>query len=159
MKIVVYGPGRRTGALRDGMVVDLSGAFAKYAAEKLGAAHPMALAGALVPWDLARFIEGGERTLENAEKALQYLFGEAHNQRDRRGGALVHPAGETRLHAPRPNGARIACAGGNFADHAAAMAERMQGRPFSGDARAQLRKTASGVFGKFIARWLVPTAR
>jgi 2-keto-4-pentenoate hydratase/2-oxohepta-3-ene-1,7-dioic acid hydratase in catechol pathway len=145
MKIVVYGPGRRTGALHDGMVVDLSGAFAKYASEKLGAAHPMALAGALVPWDLARFIEGGERTLENAEKALQYLFGEAHDQRDRRGGVLVHPAGETRLHPPRPNGARIACAGGNFADHAAAMAERMQGKPFAGDARTQLRN--NGIWG------------
>ena len=36
MKIVVFGPGRRTGALRDGMVVDLCGAFAKYAAEKPG---------------------------------------------------------------------------------------------------------------------------
>ena len=34
MKIVVYGPDRRTGALRDGSVVDLSGAFAKFAAER-----------------------------------------------------------------------------------------------------------------------------
>jgi len=75
----------RTGALRDGMVVDLSGAFAKYASEKLGEAHPVALAGSLVPWDLARFIEGGERTLDNAEKALAYLFGEAQDKRDRRG--------------------------------------------------------------------------
>src|SRR5579862_9462924 len=124
MKIVVFGPGRRTGALRDGMIVDLSGAFAKYASEKLGEAHPVALAGTLVPWDLARFIEGGARTLENAEKALDYLFGEAQDQRDRRGTALVHPASDTRLHAPRPNGARIACAGGNFADHAAAMSEK-----------------------------------
>ena len=42
MKIVVFGPGRRTGALRDDMVVDLSGAFGKYAYEKLGEAHPVA---------------------------------------------------------------------------------------------------------------------
>ena len=34
MKIVVYGPERRTGALRDNSVVDLSYAFAKYAHEK-----------------------------------------------------------------------------------------------------------------------------
>src|SRR6267154_5242763 len=76
MKIVVFGPGRRTGALRDGMVVDLCGAFAKYALERLGETNPMALAGTLVPFDLARFIEGGERTLENAEKALDYILGE-----------------------------------------------------------------------------------
>ena len=62
MKIVVFGPGRRTGALRDGMVVDLCGAFAKYAAEKMAEAHPVALAQTLVPADLARFIEGGART-------------------------------------------------------------------------------------------------
>src|SRR5207237_112749 len=47
--------------------------------------------------------------------------------------------------APRPNAARIACAGGNFADHAAAMAERMQGKPFEGDARAQIRN--AGIWG------------
>src|SRR5690349_16881658 len=113
------------------MVVDLSGAFAKYAAEKLGEAHPVALAQTLVPADLARFIEGGPRALENAQKALDYLFGEAADRLDRRGSVLVHPATETRLHAPRPNGARIACAGGNFADHAAAMAEKMQRKPYT----------------------------
>jgi acylpyruvate hydrolase len=145
VKIVVFGPGRRTGALRNGAIVDLCGAFAKYAYEKTGAPHPVALAGALVPWDLARFIEGGPRTLENAEKALSYLFGEAQDRTDRRGGTLVHPTAETRLHAPRPNGARIACAGGNFADHAAAMAERMTGKPFAGDARAHIRN--AGIWG------------
>ena len=145
MKIVVFGPGRRTGALHDGMVVDLCGAFAKYALERLGETHPMALAGTLVPWDLARFIEGGERTLENAQKALDYIMGEALERRDRRGGVLVHPAAETRLHAPRPNAARIACAGGNFADHAAAMAEKMQRKPYTGDAHAQIRN--AGIWG------------
>jgi hypothetical protein len=76
VKVVVFGPGRRTGALRGGMVVDLSGAFAKYAAEKLDEPHPMGLAHTRVPADLARFIEDGPRTLENAQKALDYLFGE-----------------------------------------------------------------------------------
>ena len=47
MKIVVYGPDRRTGVLRDGSVVDLSGAFAKYAAEKNGEPHPIAMEMAL----------------------------------------------------------------------------------------------------------------
>src|SRR5260370_27798909 len=91
MKIVVFGPGRRTGALRDDMVVDLCGAFAKYALERLGETHPMALAGTLVPWDLARFIEGGERTLENAQKALDYIFGEAFERHDRPRGRLGPP--------------------------------------------------------------------
>jgi len=145
MKIVVFGPGRRTGALRDGMVVDVCGAFAKYAAEKTGETHPMTLAETLVPSDLARFIWGGERTLENAEKAIDYLMNEAQDRRDRRGGVLAHPISGTRLHAPRPAGSRIACAGGNFADHAAAMAEKMRGKPYEGDPRTEMRKT--GIWG------------
>ncbi len=126
MKIVVFGPERRVGALRDGVIVDLCGAFAKYAWEKNGDPRAMALAEALVPADLARFIDGGPRTLDSAEQAIEYLLREAHDRRDRRGSMLVHSLAETRLHAPRPSGARIACAGGNFADHAAAMAEKMQ---------------------------------
>ncbi|HEX3537564.1 MAG TPA: fumarylacetoacetate hydrolase family protein [Stellaceae bacterium] len=145
MKIVVFGPQRRTGALRDGMVVDLCGAYAKYIFEKKGEAHPMQLAEALVPSDLARFIEGGSRTLEETEAALDYLFGHALNQHDRRGMVLVNPAEEVRLHPPKPARGRIACAGGNFADHAAAMAEKMSGKPFTGDARAHIRN--AGIWG------------
>jgi acylpyruvate hydrolase len=145
MKIVVFGPARRTGALRDGMVVDLCGAYSKYLFEKNGEPHPMQMAEALVPSDLARFIEGGSRTLEQAEVALDYLFGQAQNRVDRRGMALVHPVGEVRLHAPRPARSRIACAGGNFADHAAAMAEKMSGKPFTGDAHARVRD--AGIWG------------
>jgi len=44
VKIVVYGPERRTGALCDGTIVDLCGAFAKYAWEKEGDPRAMALA-------------------------------------------------------------------------------------------------------------------
>jgi len=150
MKIVVYGPDRRTGVLRDGSVVDLCNAFAKYAAEKNGEPHPIELAEALVPADLARLIEAGPRALDNAAEALDYLFGQAHDQKDPRGAALVYPAAAVRLHAPYPNGARIACAGGNFADHAAAMAEKMQRKPYTGDARAQIRD--AGIWGFWAAK-------
>src|SRR6202043_2565794 len=126
-------------------VVDLSGAFAKYAAEKNNEPHPIELAEALLPSDLARLIEAGPRALDNAEQALDYLFGKAHDQKDPRGAALVYPAAAVQMHAPRPSGARIACAGGNFADHAAAMAEKMQRKPYTGDARAQIRN--AGIWG------------
>ena len=145
MKIVVYGPDKRTAVLRDGSFVDLSGAFAKYAAEKDGEPHPIELAEALVPSDLARLIEAGPRALDNAAEALDYLFGQAHDQKDPRGAALVYPAAAVHMHAPHPRGARIACAGGNFADHAAAMAERMLRKPYTGDARAQIRN--AGIWG------------
>ena len=84
MKIVVYGPERRTGALHDGHVVDLCGAFGKYACERLDEPRPVSLAETLVPSDLARFIEGGPRALDNARKAIEYLFNQALNHRDRR---------------------------------------------------------------------------
>jgi 2-keto-4-pentenoate hydratase/2-oxohepta-3-ene-1,7-dioic acid hydratase in catechol pathway len=145
MKIVVFGPDRRTGVLRDGTVVDISRAFAKYLAEKQGEPHPIALAEAQVPSDLARLIEGGPRALERADTALEYLVREAQDQRDPRGAPVVCPAADTRLHAPHPKGGRIACAGGNFADHAAAMAEKMRGRPYEGDAHAQVR--TAGIWG------------
>src|SRR5712692_3038800 len=145
MKIVVWGPERRTGAVHEGMVVDLCGAYGKYAAEKTSETHPMTMAETLVPSDLARFILGGERAMENAERAVDYLFSEAQDRRDRRGTVLAHPVAGTRIHAPRPAGARIACAGGNFADHAAAMAEKMQRKPYTGDAAKQIRDT--GIWG------------
>src|SRR5258708_32406297 len=100
MKIVVYGPERRTGALRDGMIVDLCGAYAKYAWEKDGEPRAVALAEALVPADLARFIDGGGRALDSAEKAVEYLVRDAQDLRDRRRALLVHPLSETRLPTP-----------------------------------------------------------
>ena len=140
MKIVVFGPEQRTGALHDANVVDLSYACAKYLRERAGEPSPIEMAEALVPSDLARLIEGGSRALDNAHKALDYLFGQAQDKQGPRGEKLVHAASEVKLHAPRPRDARIACAGGNFADHAAAMAVKMRGKPYEGDAREEIRK-------------------
>jgi acylpyruvate hydrolase len=145
MKIVVFGPERRTGVLHEGNVVDVSLAVAKYLAEKEGEPEPVALAAALAPPDLARLIAGGDRALDNIEKALDHLFGAADDQRGPRGEELVRPLSGVALHAPLAQHARIACAGGNFADHAAAMAEKMHGRPYEGDARAQIRN--AGIWG------------
>jgi acylpyruvate hydrolase len=122
MKIVVFGPERRVGALRGELVVDLSLAYAKFLRECQNERQAVLLAAALVPGDLAAFIEAGTRALDHTATALDYLFGEAFDQLGVHGEALVHPASEVHLHAPRPNGARIACAGGNFADHLAGMA-------------------------------------
>ncbi len=140
MKIVVFGPDRRTGALHDGNVVDLSYATAKYLREKQGEPNPLAMAEALVPSDLARLIEGGTRAIDTAQKALDHLFGQAQDKLGPRGERLAVPAAEAKLHAPRPKDARIACAGGNFADHAAAMAVKMRRKPYEGDAYQEIRK-------------------
>ena len=155
MKIVVFGPDKRTGALHDGNVVDLSYACAKYLREKAGEPSPLQMGEALVPSDLARLIESGPRALEHAQKALDYLFGQAQDKFGTRGETLVHPAADVRLHAPRPNNARIACAGGNFADHAAAMAVKMRRRPYEGDAYSGSSRARSSAP---TASWSTPSA-
>jgi len=154
MKIVVFGPDKRTGAVHDGNVVDLSYGCAKYLHEKAGEASPLQMAEALVPSNLARLIEGGRRALEHAQMTLDYLFGEAQDQSGPRGETLVYPAANVRLHAPRPDNARIACAGGDFADHAAAMAVKMRRRPYEGDAYQEIRKAGFWGFWK-LAREIV----
>ncbi len=149
MKIVVFGPDRRVGILRDETVVDISYAVAKLLYERQGERHPLELAAALAPADLARFIEAGPRALEQTQKAVDYLFGDVHDQQGTRGEQIIHVASEVILHAPRPAAARIAMAGGNFADHAEAMAKRAAARgemrAFSGNARDEIRKT--GIWG------------
>jgi 2-keto-4-pentenoate hydratase/2-oxohepta-3-ene-1,7-dioic acid hydratase in catechol pathway len=140
MKIVVFGPQQRTGVLHGGDVVDLSHATAKYLREKLGEPNPREMAEALAPSDLARLIESGPRAIDTAQKALDHLFGQAQDRLGVDGEQLVFPASEVKLHAPRPRDARIACAGGNFADHAAAMAVKMRRKPYEGDAYQEIRK-------------------
>ena len=154
MKIVVFGPDKRTGAWHDGNVVDLSYACAKYLRERADEPNPLQMAEALVPSELARLIEGGPRALEHAQKALDYLFSQAQDKLGSRGETLVHPVEGLGLHAPRPNNARIACAGGNFADHAAAMAVKMRRRPYEGDAYQEIRKAGFWGFWK-LAREIV----
>ncbi len=148
MKIVVFGPNKRTGALHDESVIDLSYACAKYLRERGNDPSPVEMAEVLVPSDLARLIEGGPRALEAAQTARDYLLGQAQDKFGPRGETLVHQAAEVRLHAPRPNNARIACAGGNFADHAAAMAVKMRGRPYEGDAHQEIRRAGFWGFWK-----------
>jgi 2-keto-4-pentenoate hydratase/2-oxohepta-3-ene-1,7-dioic acid hydratase in catechol pathway len=149
MKFVVFGPDKRVGMPREETVVDVSLAVAKYLRERQGERHPLALAAALAPPDLRRFIEAGPRALEHAQKAVDYLFGDVHDQQGVHGEPVIHVASEVIVHAPRPDAARIAMAGGNFADHAEAMAKRAAARgemrAFSGDAREEIRKT--GIWG------------
>jgi 2-keto-4-pentenoate hydratase/2-oxohepta-3-ene-1,7-dioic acid hydratase in catechol pathway len=97
MRIVVFGPERRVGALRDDHIVDLQ------------------RADATLPGALEELIAGGDEALGRAARAVE---------RAEDGGA-THPLGSIELHAPSVPRPRIACAGGNYAVHmAGAMAAR-----------------------------------
>jgi len=128
MKIVVFGPDKQVGAIDDaGFIVDLSAAYAKLLHERDGERNAAELASERVPPDLSRFIECGEAALDAARLSVEYLSQRGHDKQGMHGETLVHPLTSTRLHAPRPHGARIACAGGNYADHHLAMARNRPG--------------------------------
>src|SRR5262249_38670870 len=101
VKIVVYGPEKRVGVIRDrdSTVIDAGRA-------------------AGVPSDLAKFIAGGKAALDATRAAV-----------DKSTDGV--PLSSVKLHAPCPAGARIACAGGNFADHAGLMFAKRDKKPFT----------------------------
>lgn len=101
MKIVVFGPERRVGALVGNRVIDLNGADPQ------------------VPARLLNFIEAGPAVLGRAQQVVDqfreitpaHAFGEQ---------PIVYRAGDVKVHAPWPE-RRIACVGGNYAAHLAGM--------------------------------------
>jgi acylpyruvate hydrolase len=124
MKIAVFGPDKRVGAVRDDVIVDLSYAFAKYLGELSGKRHVVETSEEQVPSDLARLIEAGPAALEDAQRALDYFAAQAQDQAGPHGERIAYPLSEVRLHAPHPQGGRVACAGSNFVTHRQRMARR-----------------------------------
>src|SRR5262245_34191708 len=118
MKIAVFGTRRRVGEVHaENLIVDLSLSCAKLLRDRDGERHAVDLAAVHVPADLSRFIERGDAALDAARRSIEHLFQNAHDKLGPQGETIVHPIETVRLYAPRPNGARIACAGGNSADH------------------------------------------
>jgi 2-keto-4-pentenoate hydratase/2-oxohepta-3-ene-1,7-dioic acid hydratase in catechol pathway len=108
MKIVVFGADQRVGAVVGDRVVDLN------------AAAPQ------VPAQLERFIAAGPVALERAREGLE----RACRDEDP---AFVQPLDAVTLRAPWVRRARIACAGGNFADHMAAAMANLTGKPMAAE--------------------------
>ena len=63
MKVVVFGPRKRTGALIEGSVVDLSHGYAKYLRERTSEPSPLEMVDVVVPSDLTRLIVGPDASL------------------------------------------------------------------------------------------------
>jgi len=98
MRIVVYGPERRVGALQDDNVVDLNSAYAKLARESLKEGLPYVAAAANAPSDLEQFIILGDRAIEAAQRALDHVANS--NGLGPQGERVVIPVSQTTLHAP-----------------------------------------------------------
>jgi 2-keto-4-pentenoate hydratase/2-oxohepta-3-ene-1,7-dioic acid hydratase in catechol pathway len=97
MKIVVFGPERRAGALVDDRVIDLNRASAQ------------------LPSRLLSFIEAGAPALAEAKRIID-RWSKSPPASD----GLVQALNAVKLHAPWPE-RRIACVGGNYAAHLAGM--------------------------------------
>src|SRR4051794_22064690 len=114
MKVVVFGPARRVGIVQDDQVIDANRAYARYLAGRGTAADTQAEADRQVPADLRSFIAGGQATLDGVQEALAQIA------RDGADG-LATPASAAQIRAPWQPGQRIACAGANYARHAAGI--------------------------------------
>lgn len=114
MKIVVFGPDRRVGALEGSKVIDLNRVDSS------------------IPADLSAMIAAGKPAIEAAKKAIAKASGDA-----------VQDAAKVKLHAPWP-GKRIAMVGGNYADHLAGMEANMHNKPLTGDSIKQAYEVARG---------------
>jgi 2-keto-4-pentenoate hydratase/2-oxohepta-3-ene-1,7-dioic acid hydratase in catechol pathway len=101
-------------------VVDINLAFAHYARERIGAANPEAVADERVPADLGGLIARGAAGLDDARAALDHVGTT---------GAASQPLSAVKLHPPAVHRPRIACAGGNYAQHAAGAQEARTGQP------------------------------
>lgn len=97
MKIVVYGPERRVGALTGDRVIDLNRASAQ------------------LPARLLNLIEAGAPALEEAQRVIEKFTHTAPTN-----DGVVQALNTIQLNAPWPE-RRIACVGGNYAQHLLGM--------------------------------------
>jgi 2-keto-4-pentenoate hydratase/2-oxohepta-3-ene-1,7-dioic acid hydratase in catechol pathway len=118
MKIVVFGPERRTGALVGERIIDLNHGMAEYLREQ-GEAKPEEQAARRLPSRLLSLIERGAASMEDTRGVIEH-FAKTAPSDDRSPNKVVYDLSEVKLHAPWPE-RRIACVGGNYAAHLAGM--------------------------------------
>jgi 2-keto-4-pentenoate hydratase/2-oxohepta-3-ene-1,7-dioic acid hydratase in catechol pathway len=118
MKIVVFGPERRAGALVGERIIDLNHGMAEYLRGR-GEAKPEEQAAIRLPARLLSLIERAAAGVEDAQLVIEH-FAKMAPSDDRGSNKVVYDLSEVKLHAPWPE-RRIACVGGNYAAHLAGM--------------------------------------
>ncbi|ANB57170.1 fumarylacetoacetate (FAA) hydrolase family protein [Anoxybacillus sp. B7M1] len=120
MKIINYrlGDAVRAGCIVDHQVIDLHQA---YVARLRAEGHPRAeqLAAALVPYNTIELLEGGEKSLEEAQKAMEFALENG----------LVIDRASVKIEAPivKPN--KIICVGHNYREHILEMKRELPEYP------------------------------
>jgi acylpyruvate hydrolase len=148
MRIVVFGPEQRVGAWENETIVDLNRAFGGYLRERGESGHEQT-AAARVPASLQAFIAAGPAALDDARRAIEHAS--AGGLTAAPDGRVVFRADDVKLHAPWPR-QRIACAGGNYADHLRGMEVHRHGDQITQEEVAQnARAEGQWGFWKLIA--------
>lgn len=126
MKVATYIPKQpqshrsAIGAVVGDTVVDLNYAYALYLREAEGEERAYELAEGRVPRHMLGFLQGGEKAIAAATRALSHLAGRTTGLSGER---VVYPLAEVRLLAPLSQPGKILAAGKNYSDHAAESAK------------------------------------
>jgi 2-keto-4-pentenoate hydratase/2-oxohepta-3-ene-1,7-dioic acid hydratase in catechol pathway len=113
----------------------------------MGDRLPYEVAAATVPHELGQFIEAGERALEGASRAVEYLTRQAGDHHGVRGEPIVELFSAVKLHAPYARRARIMMAGGNYVIHSAGMSYRGGEGPAPSLQEIYQQSRARGIWG------------
>ena len=111
----------RIGAVDEaGCIVDLDRAYGLYLREVEGNSQGEQLAPILLGRDMCDFLKRGEKSLEAARKALEFIKTKPTNIN----GGIVLSHDQIRLKSPIPRPGALISAGKNFSDHLAEMSSR-----------------------------------
>jgi len=117
------------GAVVGDQVVHLPKAYAGYLHSQ-GIPLPYPLAAAHLPAEMLSFLDAGERALEAARKAMEYVASlGAKEPRGPFGERLSIPISEVVILAPIPRPGKLLCIGLNYRDHAAEIGMKLPERP------------------------------
>ncbi|WP_079527395.1 fumarylacetoacetate hydrolase family protein [Halobacillus hunanensis] len=127
MKVVNYlaeHKEKRTGSYENGFVVDLNQAYVSYLQNK-GSQIAQKVADVIVPSDMSSLLEGGEESLVEAKKAVDFVL----NSRSEADGQVVFNKEDVKLEAPVGKPSKIICVGHNYKEHILEMKRELPETP------------------------------
>jgi 2-keto-4-pentenoate hydratase/2-oxohepta-3-ene-1,7-dioic acid hydratase in catechol pathway len=146
MRVVIFGAERRVGAWVEDQVVDLNSAYARHLQQQ-GRPFAEETAKVRLPANLEQFIALGPSAIDDAQRAIDVAISAGLDS------GLTQLAATAQIHAPWP-GRRIACAGGNYAEHLLGLVGH---RPGHEDATAESIARSTRDAGQW-GFWKVPDA-
>ena len=128
LKLVTYSfeGDTRIGAVVGGTVIDLNRAY-RALLERQGDPRPRVMANAIVPPDMRELLQGEERSMAAAKKAV--AFAQKQPAAKMRAAGILKDLKAVSLKAPIPRPSKITLMGFNYRKHAAEMLEKVPDTP------------------------------